>query len=214
MDQKVARQFLKVTGLRLRQLSRERVLRVWRSKGEVYRHALMKVRESDPWAVASAMIYGSFPQAVLHFFETATDAFHMTGSDTDNEKQALRRDFDLRPDLFALDPARKEIRLHEIEDTHPIKPLKLSKIMKAYGWCDDAHVNLRLFVYDRYGLSRREPDLSFLAFTDYGDDLFVCSMPGVRQNVHEILGSTTRMQPITANRTVIRCVSHCRSGGR
>ena len=56
MDKMIADLFLQRTGLHLLNLSSEDSTKVWRRKGEVYRHALLKVREHDPLAVAPAMV--------------------------------------------------------------------------------------------------------------------------------------------------------------
>lgn len=182
MNSQFHRAFSSRTGLHLNRDESAEHLSIWRSKGEVYRHGIMKVREFDPLAVLPAMVKETFPAAALGFIEKLSHRFSPNEEDSkeiEAEKLEIQKDFHLNPDLFAIDLHDREIRLHEIEDTHPIEPRKLSKVLNAYGWCDEEGLGFRLFVYDRYGYSRREIDLPMLAFTDYaeGDELFAWAIP-------------------------------------
>ena len=188
MDSEIKKYFLDQTGLHLRSVSEDEHDQIWRSKGEIYRHALMKVRETDPLAITPTMVEETFPKAILGFFERETDMFSFSDTENGDEKKELQCTFDLRPDLFSIDIKAGEIRLHEIEDTHSVEHEKLRKVMKAFQVCDEFNVSFRLFVYDRYGLSKREIDLPFIVFTDYSNDLFTCTMPGVKAEVHGMLG--------------------------
>ena len=68
------------------------------------------------------------------------------------------------PDLWHIDAKEHVIHLFEIEDTHPLQNDKIALIhnywwdMDAYGW------EVRLIVFDRYGLNPRPLDLTDYAF--------------------------------------------------
>jgi hypothetical protein len=62
------------------------------------------------------------------------------------------------PDSWLLEPADTFIAL-EIEDRHPLTREKLWLYCDLFDTLDFYDLNLRLFVFDRYGHNQRELDL-------------------------------------------------------
>ena len=68
------------------------------------------------------------------------------------------------PDLWQIDRESRMIHLLEIEDTHPLSNDKIGLIHK-YWWDMDAYSwDIKLTVFDRYGLNPRPLDLTDYAF--------------------------------------------------
>jgi hypothetical protein len=126
--------------------------------GLVLTHAVAHVKMEDPKALYPPDCKDSFPKLALAFYR------RHVGEDCHPEldEKGFRRIFDLRPDLFSFDDADGQIVLHEIEDTHPIPHEKLVKILRAFDYLDAESLTLRLFVYDRYGLNKRELNIPLL----------------------------------------------------
>lgn len=75
------------------------------------------------------------------------------------------------PDLFEFNEQAMELRIYEIEDTHPLTGDKLFEIADFwFGVDDETQWRVRLFVTDRYGLSEREIDLPEIFFQMLGGD--------------------------------------------
>ena len=72
------------------------------------------------------------------------------------------------PDAFAIFPDRQRIELFEVEDSHPITPRKMQKLVDLWFHVDCEMWELILFVTDRYGLNERE-----IALVDYYYQRFV-----------------------------------------
>jgi len=121
-------------------------------------HAVEHVKMADPKAICPQDCKETFPKLVLSFYCRHVE----TESDPEFDEQEFRWIFDLRPDLFSFDDADGTIVLHEIENTHPITHEKMGKILRAYNYLDAEELCLRLFVYDRYGLNKRELNIPLL----------------------------------------------------
>ena len=127
--------------------------------GLILTHAIAYVKMADPKAVYPRDCEGSFPQLALAFYRRHVD----TDADPEFNTEQFRNLFNLLPDLFSFDEDTGTIVLHEIEDTHPLENTKIMRILRAFNYLDAESLGLRLFVYDRYGMNKRELDLPQLA---------------------------------------------------
>ena len=126
--------------------------------GAVYYHALAMIRKGDPYAVEPIEAPETLPQLIRKFFRY-NEAL---------EDEGDIRHFNLKPDLLAIDYVENELRFHEIEDTSPLRPEKLRRYIRLFEYADADGLCIRLYVYDRYGLSRRELDLPTLSIITSG----------------------------------------------
>ena len=85
------------------------------------------------------------------------------GDDADSRKE-WRSDHRPRflPDAFLISHKAREVRVYEIEDSHPISAKKLADLIDFYFSLDAISWQFRVFVTDRYGQSARE--LSLLGY--------------------------------------------------
>lgn len=113
------------------------------------------IKKDDLLAMEPVESFEPFPKLALKLLKQA--------GDLDGEMPESKKLFNLKPDLFSVDFKAVEIRLHEIEYIHACENLKLQNIIEAFNYCDAEGVSLRLFIYDRYGLNKRELDLSILS---------------------------------------------------
>jgi hypothetical protein len=177
-------------GLTLKPWEKIAHLDMVRRKSHVFSHAVLKVIEQDELALLPTQVEETFPKAALAFFRKILEDADFPSAENDSEMslRIFRREFDLRPDLFAFDLEKEEIRLHEIEDTNPLKPAKIAKIVEAFAWCASHRIRLRLFLYDRYGLNRREFDLVAVDIGTRVNSLFFnWRFPETRRDVFERL---------------------------
>ncbi len=86
MDEELKRAFRRRTGLNLMTLDDEQYNRIWRNKGEVFRHAIMKVREYDSLAVMPTMVKETFPKAVQVLFERKTEILSIKDDETEEQR--------------------------------------------------------------------------------------------------------------------------------
>jgi len=122
-------------------------------KGAIYYHALLHVKQQDPFAIERLEAPFSFPKLIKQFFKE-NNAY---------EEGTSWKAFNLLPDLLAIDYQNFQLRFHEIEDTHPLEKPKLAKYIRLFEYGDADALGVRLFVYDRYGLHQRELSLSSLS---------------------------------------------------
>lgn len=78
-----------------------------------------------------------------------------------------------RPDAWAYEPAvgSGTLYLFEIEDQNPISTDKLRDYADFWFACDTYDIDLKLFVYDRYGEQEREINLCEYLLMFWEDDM-------------------------------------------
>lgn len=135
----------------------------------VYEMAVMNVKRLYPHAQDARVSSGD-----LRFRKTLSAALWKeyrgwaTPDQIEDTKDGFREMWNVAwkpcfiPDLWWIDESNRAIHLYEIEDTHPLTEEKLL-LLERYWWHMDAlDWDLKLTVFDRYGLNPRSLDL-----TDY-----------------------------------------------
>ncbi len=89
----------------------------------------------------------------------------------EGEHFPLQKSLFIVPDLFKIDYKNKEIHCHEIEDSSMLSKGKLFKYIDLWFYYDSVFWIVRLFVYDRYGLNKRELPLCSLFYAQIRLDL-------------------------------------------
>lgn len=74
------------------------------------------------------------------------------------------------PDLWYVDAENRDIHIFEIEDTSPLTPVKLSKLVGFWWSMDNECWDVNCTVFDRYGLQPRGINLQRAAFLEMGAD--------------------------------------------
>jgi hypothetical protein len=77
------------------------------------------------------------------------------------------------PDAWSYEPYETEdlpgtISLYEVEDGHPISAAKMRDYTDFWFYCDCDYLDVRLFVFDRYGQNERE-----ISLTEYWYDFLI-----------------------------------------
>lgn len=106
------------------------------------------------------------------------------------------------PDAWSYDPYETDelpgtINLYEIEDSNPISAAKLRDYTDFWFYCDCDYLDVRLFVFDRYGHNERE-----ISLTEYWYDFLMRDYgPG-----GPLRGSTARLA-VNDNKEASRSVA-------
>lgn len=64
------------------------------------------------------------------------------------------------PDLYEINEDNRTVALHEVEDESCLTMEKLCRICDLFWFLDDFDITLELYIYDRYGMSKRELNIS------------------------------------------------------
>jgi hypothetical protein len=96
--------------------------------------------------------------------------------------------FDRRPDAWSYEAWENPeypgtIKIYEVEDEHPITVEKLRDYTNVWFVLDSSEIDLRLFVYDRYGENERELSLSEYWFIFEKNSLPVVPPPPTRRQI-------------------------------
>jgi hypothetical protein len=74
------------------------------------------------------------------------------------------------PDLWYVDPGNRDIHIFEIEDTSPLTSEKLTRLVDFWWSMDNEGWDVKVVVFDRYGLQPRIINVQRAAFREMGAD--------------------------------------------
>jgi hypothetical protein len=144
----------------------------------VYELAVANVRRFDRRAIDTreASRSDSFPQTLERALiaEYARDITEEEREEHEKLMDTCWRD-DWRPsfvpDLWFVDVDSRVVHIFEIEDSSPLTPSKLKRLVDFWWAMDDEAWDVKVVVFDRYGLQPRNIDLQRVAFREMGADL-------------------------------------------